>query len=242
MSSTPSLTTWPRAGRLADALSALARSTVNGQDTVDLLSDLATQCVAVLPIDAAGILVTDQFSTLRVIGSSSDAAHLLDLYQVQNEEGPCMECLTTGAAISIDDLAAPAAPWPHFRATALREGFTSVYAIPLSSKGTTLGALNLFSQNVLTSLDLQGAQSLADAATLSLLRADPTDDAVLVAQRLHRAIETRNSIEQAKGMMSQRRGIPIDQAFEVLQALAAGHHLSLGEVAHLITTRSDFAE
>lgn len=242
MSSTPSLTTWTRAGRLADALSALARSTVDGRDTVDLLSDLATQCVAVLPIDAAGVLVTDQFSTLRVIGSSSDAAHLLELYQVQTEEGPCMECLTTGSAISIDDLAAPDALWPHFRATALREGFTSVYALPLSTKGTTLGALNLFARNVLSSLDLKGAQSLADAATLSLLRADPTDDAVIIAQRLHRAIETRNSIEQAKGMIAQRRAISTDEAFKLLQTLADDHHFSIGEVAHRITTRSDFMD
>lgn len=242
MSTTTSLTAWPRAGRLAEALSTLARSTVDGQDTVDLLSELATQCVAVLPIDAAGVLVKDQFSSLRVIGSSSDAAHLLDLYQVQNEEGPCLECLTTGQPVSISDLTAHDAPWQHFRATAIREGFSSVYALPLIANGITLGALNLFAHETLSDLDLQGAQSLADAATLSLLRADPSDDAVIVAQRLHRAIETRNSIEQAKGMIAQRRGIAIDEAFSALRELAAAHGLSLGEAAYRVTMRIDLSE
>lgn len=242
MSTTTSLTTWPRAGQLADALAALTRSTVDGRDTVDLLSELAAQCVAVLPVAAAGVLVKDQFSSLRVIGSSSDAAHLLDLYQVQNEEGPCLECLSTGQPVSLDDLTAHNAPWEHFRATALREGFLSVYALPLVANGTTLGALNLFAHGPLSELDLQGAQSIADAATLSLLRADPTDDAVIVAQRLHRAIETRNAIEQAKGMIAQREGIAIDKAFTELQNLAVRHALSLGEVAHRITMRLNFSD
>jgi hypothetical protein len=234
---TPDITTWSRVAQLAGALSDLARETTSGTDTVDMLSRLAKQSVEIIPVTAAGILVVDQFSLLKVIGSSSDAAHLLDLYQVQNKEGPCLVCLHTGVAVSLDDLAAPGAPWPHFRVAATREGFRSVYALPLRAKGTVLGALNLFSDKPLTELELAGAQALADAATMTLLRADPTEDGILVARRLQAAVETRNGVEQAKGMLAQRYGLDIASALHLLVDVAERAGVGVTVVARHVTNR-----
>jgi len=167
-----------------------------------------------------------------------DAAGLLDLYQVQNEEGPCLESLQTGMPISIDDLELEGGRWPHFRAAAIDEGFTSVYAIPLQAQGVVLGALNLFAVNPLDAMALVGAQALADAATVSLLRADPTQEGVLVARRLHDAVETRNIVEQAKGMIAQRYGIDIAAAFEVLVNVAGDASIGLSSISRHVTSRS----
>lgn len=234
---TSEISNWPHAAKLAGALATLARHSVSGGDTVDMLSRLARQCVDVLPIAAAGILITDQFSALKVIGSSSDAAHLLDLYQVQNEQGPCLECLQSGKPVSLDDLSAPDAPWPHFRVAAVREGFSSVYALPLAAEDTVVGALNLFALHPLSEQDLIGAQSLADAATMTLLRADPTEDGLVVARRLHDAVETRNGVEQAKGMIAQRYDLDIAAAFQLLVDVADESGKSVSEVARYVTLR-----
>ena len=84
----------------------LADTLVAEFDVVDFLHGLANQCVRLLDVDAAGLMLADQRGSLRVIASSSEQAHLVELFQLQHEEGPCLECFQTGLPVSEPDLAA----------------------------------------------------------------------------------------------------------------------------------------
>ena len=226
----------PDAGALAATFVDLARSVIEGKDMVEVFSMLAERCVQLLPVAACGLLVVDTRGDLQVIGASSHAAHLLDLFQVQNEEGPCLQCCRTGVAVVDVDLAADG-PWPRFAALTLEHGFRAVYALPLAARGVAVGALNLFAGAPIGAGPVAIAQALADAATIALLQADPREDVVVLTRQLHVVVETRNTIEQAKGVVAQRFDIDADEAFARLRGAAVRTDMRLVEVAAAVVAR-----
>jgi hypothetical protein len=173
---------------------------------------------------------------LQVIASSSPSAHLLDLFQLQNEEGPCFETCKTGEAI-LDDELSPTGPWPRFAAIAIENGYCATYALPMRSKNVVLGALNLFAEVPLSTERLLVAQALADAAALALLQLDPVADLELVARKIYFTIEERNIVEQAKGMISQRFDTEPDDALAKIRFASIQTNTSIVEVSRAVTTR-----
>lgn len=226
----------PDATELALTLIDITRSVTQGAETIDIFTSLAEKCVGLLPVSAAGILLRDVTGTLQVIGASSPSAHLLDLFQVQNEEGPCLECSTTGSPVSDDELS-PEGKWPRFAALTKAQNFSAVYALPLRSRDVTIGALNLFASAPLSPGRLVVAQALADAATLSLLQVDPHVDLQIVIRRIHLAVESRNTVEQAQGMISQRFTIDAEEALLRLRNVSEQTALTLVQVATAIIER-----
>jgi len=217
----------PDAAELAVTLIEITRSVTQGAETIEIFTELAEKCVGLLPVSAAGILLRDVSGTLQVIGASSPSAHLLDLFQVQNEEGPCLECTMTGIGVSDIELSATG-PWPRFSELARAQEFTAVYALPLRSRDVTVGALNLFAREQLSPGRLVVAQALADAATLSLLQVDPHIDL---------AVESRNTLEQAQGMIAQRFEIEAEEALVRLRDVSERTSLTLVEVATAVVQR-----
>ncbi len=219
-------------GGVLAAFADLAAAGAAGADPVELTTRLCEHVVAVLPVAAAGVMVVDVGGALRVLGSSSTAAHLLDLLQVQDDAGPCRDCCRDGSAVTDDalDLAAEA-PWPRFAAAVRAEGFGAVHALPLAARGRTHGALNLFAARGLDVATLAVAQALADATTLALLQADPDEDAVLVARRLHAAVTARTTVQQAVGVLRVRFDCTADEALGRLRADAAATGRALVDVA-----------
>lgn len=209
-----------------------------GAETIEVFTELAEKCVALLPVSAAGILLRDVSGDLQVIGASNLSAHLLDLFQVQNEEGPCLECLETGEQVFDPDLGLTRR-WPKFSDLARRHHFSSVYALPLRSRLVTVGALNLFATKPLDPDRLLVAQALADAATLSLLQIDPHTDNRIVIQRIQRAIEDRNSVDQARGMIAQRYGIDSETALARLVRVSREIRIPLTDVARAVVRRDE---
>ncbi len=209
-----------------------------GAETIEVFAELADKCVGLLPVSAAGILLRDVSGDLQVIGASSPSAHLLDLFQVQNEEGPCLECLETGEQVFDVELGSTDR-WPRFSALARQQQFTSVYALPLRSRHVTVGALNLFATSPLDPDRLLVAQALADAATLSLLQIDPQTDNQIMIQRIQRAIEDRNTLDQARGMITQRFGIDPEAALTELVRAAHEINAPLTEVARAVVRRDE---
>ena len=240
----------PEAGPLAETFVELARAVTEGADTVEVFSMLSERCVRLLPVDACGILVVDNGGDLQVIGSSNSSVHLLDLFQLQNEEGPCVECCRTGEAIvdttldtTLDTTGTDGTSrWPRFAEMTRAQGFRSVYALPLATRGVVVGALNLFSTTEVGSDQLVVAQALADAATIALLQADPLLDAVTVARQLHLAVEARNTVEQAKGVVAERFGIDFDAAMQRLRDVARQLDVRLIEVAGSVVERDETNE
>lgn len=222
---------------LAVTLIEVTRSVTQGAGTVEIFTELAEKCVRLLPVSAAGILLCDVDGTLQVIGASSPSAHLLDLFQVQNEEGPCLECTMTGSPAADLHLRVEGSRWPRFAELARAQDFTAVYALPLRSGDVTVGALNLFATEQLSPGRLVVAQALADAATLSLLQVDPHIDLPIVIRRIHLAVESRNTIEQAQGMIAQRLGIDPVAALIRLREVAESTCLPLAAVATAVVQR-----
>lgn len=221
---------------LAGTLVALTADAVAGTDLLDVLMRLSTRAVTLLPVTASGLLVRDAAGRMRAVASSSASAELLDLLQVQQDDGPCVECLRTGLAVSVDTAAA-AARWPRFTEVLRREGHGAVDAFPLRAQGSTIGALNLFASGPLPGAARPVAQALADLAGLVLLRSDVVEEAVAFTRRIERTVQARATLVQAIGIVAERFGLSLDDALERLRGAAAGEDRGLGDVARAVVER-----
>jgi GAF domain-containing protein len=223
----------PREALLARTLVELADTLVDDFDVVELLTLLTDRCVEVLDISAAGLMLVSPGGDLRVMASSSDAMRVLELFELQSEEGPCPDCYRTGGPIVNQKLAADDGPWPHFAPRALEAGFRSVHALPMHLRKVTIGALNLFraDEGGLDEADVLAAQALADVATIAILQHRAGAEAKVVNQQLHHALHTRVIIEQAKGVVAERAGLDMEQSFTRLRNHARTHNLRLVDVA-----------
>ena len=152
---------------------------------------------------------------LRVMASSSEAMRVLELFELQSKEGPCLDCYRTGQPVVNQDLATVDGRWPRFAAEALAAGFHSVHALPMRLRGTVIGALNLFhiEPGEMRQADIESAQALADVATIAILQHRATLEAQVLNEQLNQALNSRIVIEQAKGMVAEREGVDMEQAF-----------------------------
>ncbi len=219
----------------------LVDSIVEHFDVIDLLTVLAHRSVELLGAAEAGILLADTEGRLRVMAASSEAIQLLELFQLQNNEGPCRDCYSEGRAIVATDLRT-ANKWPRFARVAVDSGFPSVCALPLRHKDAVLGSLNLFMAEplALSGEDIALAQALADVASIAIVQDVSTRQAAVREGQLQHALESRVTIEQAKGMIAQRMQLDMDAAFALLRGFARSHNRGLTEVARsVVTVRGD---
>jgi len=223
-----------------EAFVALADTMVADYDAIDLLDRLIGFCVDLLPADAAGIVLGDARRELRVVAASSEAAELMELLQLQSDEGPCLDCFQTGAPVSIADLAGAADRWPRFVAAVAERGqFRAVHALPLRLRGEAIGALNLFDREPgsLPASDLALGQALADVATIGILQERAIRRAEVVNEQLQMALTSRVTIEQAKGVLSQHFGDNVEVAFDRLRRYARSRNEKLAHVAGQVVRR-----
>jgi transcriptional regulator with GAF, ATPase, and Fis domain len=226
---------------LARTFVELADSLVADFDLIDFLRLLTDRCVGMLEVSAAGVLLADRDGELRVMAASDEEVRLLELFQLQNAEGPCLECFHTGALVTVSDLSREAAHWPRFVEQARRRGFEAVQAVPLRLRDEIVGALNLF-RSAPGPFDPAGtsiAQALADVATISLLQQRSSLRSDLLNEQLQNALNSRVIIEQAKGMLAERRDITMEQAFTALRRHARSRQLRLSDLAQDFITGTD---
>jgi hypothetical protein len=225
------------------AFVALADTLVDDYDVIDMLDQLVAHSVALLAADAAGILLGDAHRRLRVVAASSDDAALMEVLQLQSEQGPCLDCYRRGTRVSVPDLAAAARQWPAFvTATAGVGAFRSVHALPLRLRGEAIGALNLFHRvsGPLPEADLLLGQALADVATIGILQERAIHRSEVLNEQLQAALTSRVVVEQAKGVLAQHHGLGMDAAFDRLRRYCRGRNLRLAEVArHLAAGKLD---
>lgn len=222
--------------RLAETFVALADALVDDYDVVDVMGQLVRACVDVLDVSAAGLLLVDQRGGLQVVASSSEEVHLLELFQLQGAEGPCWDCVHSGAAVTVSDLRTAATRWPRFVEEATRVGYRSVHAVPMRLRQEVIGGLNLFRQPgpALDRLEEQLAQALADVATIGVLQQRMTHRALLLAEQLQTALDSRIVVEQAKGVLAEFGGLPMDDAYKALRRYARDHNHKLSALADSI--------
>ena len=219
---------------LSERFVALADSLVADYDVVELLESLVRSCVDLLEVDQGGLLLKDQRGDLQVVASSSETTRLLELLQLQSEEGPCLECVATATPITVTDLSTQQERWPTFAPTAVSLGFSAVHALPLRLRNETIGGLNLFTMGAVERLgadDLRIAQALADVATIGILQQRSISRSSLLAEQLQTALNSRIVVEQAKGVLAERGSLDMQGAFERLRGYARAHNLKLTDVA-----------
>ncbi len=219
---------------LIRAFVGLADTLVDDYDMIDLLDRLAGYCVELLAADAAGILLIDSQAKLRVVASTNEQSDWMELMQLQSDEGPCVDCLRSGAAVSVADLDDAGRRWPRFiAALTAQESYRSVHAIPLRLRGEVIGALNLFHHQprVLPAADIALGQALADVATIGILTERAVRRGDVLNEQLQGALNSRVIIEQAKGVLSERGNLGMDEAFSRLRSYARNHNLRLSELA-----------
>ena len=211
----------------------MADTLVDDYDVVDLLTGLTDRCVTLLGVSAAGVMLASPSGSLGLVASSSEAMRLLELFELQAQEGPCLDAFRTGVRVDQEDLRAGSGRWPSFSPAAVRAGFQSVVALPLRLREVTLGALNLFSTTgpPIGEEDVIVARAFADLAALSILQHRASAEAQRLNEQLSAALSSRIVIEQAKGVISERAGIDLAEAFARLRAHARNANLPLTEVA-----------
>jgi hypothetical protein len=223
---------------LSDTFVELADTMVDDFDVIDFLHLLTDRSVALLSASAAGVMLADPRGELRVAASSNEAAGLLELFQIQNDQGPCLDCFRTGQPVTAADLAGPGQRWPRFATAATGSGFRAVEALPMRLRDQVIGALNLFraAAGPFDPAELRVGQALADVATIGLLHERNVRRSETVAEQLQGALNSRVVIEQAKGKLAERRSIEMDQAFILLRDYARNSNQRLTDVARNFVT------
>ena len=223
---------------LSDTFIDLADTMVADFDVIDFLHLLTDRTVLLLAASAAGVVLADPRGELRVAAASSEEAGLVELFQLQNDQGPCLDCFRTGRPISAADLTGPDQRWPRFAQAATQAGFRTVEALPMRLRDQVIGALNLFraEPGPFETADLRIAQALADVATIGLLHERNVRRSETVAEQLQAALNSRVMIEQAKGKLAERYGIDMDRAFTMLRDYARNTNQHLTDVARDFVT------
>ena len=219
--------------RLATVFVELADTLVDDFDLVEFLQMLTTRTSELTGVQAAGLLLGDDDRHLHFMAASDERVHLLDLFQIQADEGPCRDCYHQGAPVSDADLKRADTRWPRFAPAATAAGFHAVHAFPLRLRQQVIGSMGLFNTRAIAmaASDVRIVQALVDVATISILQERAVRRGEVLGVQLKGALKSRIVVEQAKGVIAQVYGVGIDEAFTMLRSYCRNHHLRLSEVA-----------
>jgi len=209
----------------------LADTLVDSFDIIDFLQSLAERCVELLDVSEAGIMLADSNGGLRHAACSSERMRLVELFELQLEEGPCFDAFIQGVPVLSSAPEDLEARWPMFAPHAHDAGLAAAVALPMRLRNQVIGALNLFSSEfrTLTDEDLRLAQAMADIATIGILQERTIRGGRAFSTQLQGALDSRVVIEQAKGTVSERNNISVDEAFGLLRGFARENNRLLAE-------------
>jgi len=224
---------------LARTFVELADTLVENYDQIEFLHRLAERCVSLLGMTEAGVVLVGPEGQLQPLASSSERMRLIELIEVQREDGPCLDCWRTGEAVREDELVNSRERWPRFGPAALQAGFLSAYAVPMRLRNERIGALNLFSGRTygLIEPDETIAQAMADVATIGILHERFIRQREEVSEQLRAAFNARITLEQAKGIVAEATGTDMDEAFALMRGYTRRKRLLLSEVARQLIRR-----
>jgi GAF domain-containing protein len=230
------------AQRLATIFVEVADTLVDEFDLIEFLHMITDRAADLVNAAAVGLLLADQRGQLEFVAGTDENVRLLELFQLQNHEGPCLEAFLTGEPVVNVNLAEAAERWPRFAPHATGAGFRSVQAFPLRLRSQVIGALNVFSDTEggdFQGMDVAIMQALADVATIGLLQERAVRRGEVLTEQLQGALNSRVIIEQAKGAVAQACGISVDDAFINIRRYARRNNQRLTDVAQaLVTDRS----
>lgn len=203
---------------------------LHGRSDVDsdtVLAELAEHAAVEIPgAQHAGITLTRTANHIETPAATHLWPVLLDKVQQRHQEGPCLTAAWEDKIIHVADLEADDR-FPLYRRDALAETpIRSIMAFQLFIEGQTVGALNVYSERP----NVFGSES----RNLGLIFAAHSSVAWNTARRdeqFKRALASRDTIGQAKGMIMERYGVDAVQAFSVLRKLSQDSNVPLIEIA-----------
>jgi GAF domain-containing protein len=228
-----------RDAELARILAAAVRTMTSDFEYLDLANQLAVSTTHLLGAEAAGVMLEDGFGALQALSASDEDTRLLEVFELQQQEGPCYECWRTGLVVSAPDISG-VARWPAFAEEVRGLGFVSAIAVPLRLRTHVVGALNVFwtTRRVATPADLDAAQTLADLAAVGLVQQRLARETTVLAEQLEWALHSRVTIEQAKGIISAKARVSISEASIILVEAAREGNRSIVSVATDVVDRT----
>lgn len=224
--------------RLAQVFVEIADTLVEDFDLFEFFNLVTSRTAELADVAAVGLLLVDHHGHLQFMAASTEEARLLELFQVQTEEGPCQDAFHSGTPTVNADLTTADDRWPEFAPRAVAAGYRSVHAIPLRLRTNVIGALNLFGADTgrLDPTDVKIIQGLADVATIALLQERTIQRVEALTEQLQSALNSRVVIEQAKGVVAQLHNVDVTEAFELLRSYARSNRLRLLDVAQAVVT------
>lgn len=228
-----------REREVSRAFVSLADTLAEDFDPLSLFQRLVDHCVALLDVEAAGVMMRDARGGLRTTAASSEEAAFLEILQLQTNSGPCMDAYHERRRISVPDLAGERERWPKVVPAAMNAGFASMHTVPLRLHEHVVGAVNLLRADLgsLPSEDEYLAQALADATMLALMQwsMEPPRNSEIVT-RLQSVIAAKSALEIAKGMIVEQAGVSFSTAAHLLRSYAAQERLKLTDTARALVS------
>jgi GAF domain-containing protein len=222
---------------LVSTLAGFAETLTHSFGIGDVLHDLTARITDVLSLTGAGVTLVEQ-DQVRFVTASVETISELERVQETLQKGPCVEAISTGRPVTVEDLAAGdiGLRWPEYAAQAKASGVGAVAAVPLQTGNQTLGALDLYNEDPRdwSTVDVDFARILGNVATSYLLHASALSQQQRLSEQLQEALTTRIIIEQAKGTLALARGISVDEAFREIRRYARHHNLRIHAVADAV--------
>jgi transcriptional regulator with GAF, ATPase, and Fis domain len=225
------------AARLATVFVEVADTLVDEFDVVEFLQMLTNRVAGLFDTGEVGLMLADQRNQLTFMAASDESARLMELFQLQYDDGPCLDAFRTGRPVINVNLVQAIKQWPEFAPRAVQSGFQSVHAFPLRLRREVVGAMSVFgSADELDDGDTQIVQSLADVAVIGLLQERAIRRGEALSGQLQGALSSRILIEQSKGIVAQVKGVTPDEAFVLIRDYARRNNRRLSDVANSIVS------
>jgi len=240
----PSTDVSPAGSPLVEQFTVLTRSLLDAGTVGEALERVIVACTKAIPaVSVASVTMRAPDGTFYTPAETHEVAYELDQVQYAAGEGPCVDAARLpGPALAYSDDLAHDPNWPVFGPAAASRGMGSLLStalLPDARPPRQSGALNLYSRTVsgFTLEDRATALLLATHASLALAATQANTTAELNAEQLRRAIDTRDVIGQAKGILMHRRGITADEAFDVLRRTSQRLNVKLADLAVTLAER-----
>ncbi|GHE52376.1 transcriptional regulator [Streptomyces longispororuber] len=232
-----------RAEQWPAAMVEVVDTLVDDVDLIDFLRHLCDRCTELLDVPAVGVMLSAPTGKLQLIAASDEHTGLLELFALPTDEGPCVECYRTGTARLNIDLRVPSqvSAFPRFAERARQGDFVTGHALPMRVRRRVVGALNLFDtrEQELSETDARVAQALADVATIAVLQHRTLVHTDVERAQTKAALSSRVVIEQAKGILAERRQATPDEAFGAPRRHARAHQFRLTAPSRQVIDGSD---
>ena len=199
-------------------------------------------CRTLPPCDLASVTMINDGRPSTPVHTDPRAGDL-DSAQYRSRRGPCLEAYQAGKVVR-EKISENAERWPEFSDVAAKAGIHSVLAVPLVASEQPIGALNLYSKSPggYDEADEETAVLFSEQAAVACANAEVYWRTYSLTEHLREALESRDMIGQAKGILMARRGCTPDAAFEALRKASQHRNIKLRDIAEQVVYLGDLED